>query len=139
MDIREGRDVKISELQGFLGIANRADSPFGPRPMRVAVLYDTRKRLVYVLTGSGKHDLRNIASDRDFIATIFSFDLMDKDDRKVAQRPTLQIVRAEQGTTMEQLADESPITNYALDTLRVMNGLYPEGQPEPGQLIKIVD
>jgi len=139
MDIREGRDVTISNLKGFIGIANRADSPFGPRPMRVVILYDTRKRLVYILTGSGKHDLRKIASDRDFIKTIFSFDAMDKEDRRVAKVPRIQIVRAEETTTMEQLAAESPITNYALDKLRVMNGLYPDGQPEPGQLIKIVD
>ena len=139
MDIREGRNVKISSLEGFLGIANRADSPFGPRPLRVAILQDKRKRLVYILTGAGKHDLRKIANDREFIATIFSFDLMDKEDRKNAKVPKIQIVRAEEGTTMEALAAQSPITNYALDKLRVMNGLYPDGQPEPGQLIKIVD
>ena len=40
---------------------------------------------------------------------------------------------------MEMLAEESPITNYALDKLRVMNGLYPHGQPAEGQLIKIVN
>ncbi|MBV1878109.1 MAG: M48 family metalloprotease [Pseudomonadales bacterium] len=139
MDIREGREVSVSKLKGFLGIVNRADSPFGPRPMRVAVLYDQRKRLVYILSGAGKHDLRNIADDRNFIKTIFSFDLMNRDDRKIAHKPKLQIVRAEAGVTMEELAEESPITNYALDKLRVMNGLYPDGQPEAGQLIKIVD
>jgi predicted Zn-dependent protease len=139
MDLREGRDVTISSLKGFLGIANRADSPFGPRPLRVAILFDSKKRLVYILTGAGKHDLRKIGDDRNFIATIFSFDVMDKEDRRVAKVPKLQVVRAEEGTTMEALASESPITNYALDKLRVMNGLYPHGQPVPGQLIKIVD
>jgi predicted Zn-dependent protease len=102
-------------------------------------LTDTRKRLVYILAGSGQFDLKKIASDRDFIATIFSFDVMDTDDRKVAKVPKIQVVRAEEGTTMESLAEQSPITNYAVDKLRVMNGLYPNGQPEPGQLIKIVD
>jgi predicted Zn-dependent protease len=139
LDIREGRDVTIGNFTGFLGIANRADSPFGPRPTRVAILEDKKKRLLYILTGVGKHDLRNIANDREFISTIFSFDSMDKEDRKIAKVPKLQIVRAEEGTTMESLAGESPLTNYALDKLRVMNGLYPSGQPEPGQLIKIVD
>ena len=55
------------------------------------------------------------------------------------QNPDNEGVRAEVDTTMEDLASQSPITNYALDKLRVMNGLYPNGQPEPGQLIKIVD
>jgi predicted Zn-dependent protease len=126
-------------MPAYLGIADRADSPFGPRPVRFAVLFDTRKRLAIILQGAGKHDLRKIANDKDFIKTIFSFDRMSREDFKIAKVPRLQVVRAEEDTTMESLAAESPITNYALDKLRVINGLYPDGQPEPGQLIKIVD
>lgn len=139
LDIRDGRAVTIGNLKGFLGIADRADSPFGPRPMRFAILRDERRRIQYILTGAGKHDLHKIADDGEFIATIFSFGKMDADDRKVAKAPRVQILRAEEGTTMEALAARSPITNYALDKLRVINGLYPDGQPEPGQLIKVID
>ncbi len=64
---------------------------------------------------------------------------MARGDFQVAKLPKIQVVRAEEDTTMEALAAESPITNYGLDRLRVMNGLYPLGQPEPGQLIKIVN
>lgn len=137
--VREGREITIGGLPAYIGIADRADSPFGPRPVRFAVIFDPRKHLAYVLQGAGKHDLRNIANDRDFISTIFSFDRMNRNDFKVAKVPRVQIVRAEEGTTMEALAAQSPITNYALDKLRVINGLYPDGQPEPGQLIKIID
>ncbi|MFT4798273.1 MAG: putative Zn-dependent protease [Candidatus Azotimanducaceae bacterium] len=139
LDIRDGRAVTIGNLDGFLGIANRADSTFGPRPIRFAILQDKRRRIQYILIGAGKHDLHNIANDGEFIATIFSFDKMDAEDRKVAKAPRIQILRAEEGTTMEALAEQSPITNYALDKLRVMNGLYPYGQPKPGQLIKVID
>lgn len=139
MDIKEGREVTIAGLEGFLGVARRAESPFGPRPVRFVILQDKRRRIQYILTGAGKHDLAKIANDRDFIATIFSFDKMDNDDRRVAKPPKVQILRAEEGTTMEGLAASSPITNYALQKLRVMNGLYPTGQPEPGQLIKVID
>ena len=137
--VREGREITIAGLPAFLGIADRADSPFGPRPVRFAVILDTRKRIGYVLRGAGQYDLRKIASDKNFIASIFSFDRMDRDDFSVAKLPKVQVVRAEDDTTMEQLADDSPITNYALDRLRVMNGLYPSGQPEAGQLIKIIN
>ncbi|XOV87685.1 MAG: M48 family metalloprotease [Pseudomonadota bacterium] len=139
MNIREGREMTIAGLPAYIGIADRAQSPFGVRPVRLAVVFDKRKRLAYILTGAGQYDLRNIASDRDFIATIFSFDRMSKEDFREARSPRIQIVRAESDTTMEALAAASPITNYALDKLRVMNGLYPSGQPVPGQLIKIVD
>ncbi|MCZ6502274.1 MAG: M48 family metalloprotease [Gammaproteobacteria bacterium] len=138
-NVREGREISIGGLPAYIGIADRADSPFGPRPVRFAVLFDPRKHLAFILQGAGKHDLRNIANDKDFITTIFSFDRMNRDDFKIAKAPRVQIVRAEEDTTMEALAAQSPITNYALDKLRVINGLYPDGQPEPGQLIKVID
>lgn len=137
--VRDGRVITIAGMPAYLGIADRADSPFGPRPVRFAVLFDQRKRLAIILQGAGKHDLRKLASDKEFITTIFSFDRMSRNDFKIAKIPTLQVVRAEEDTTMEALALESPLTNYALDKLRVINGLYPDGQPVPGQLIKIVD
>ena len=139
LNIREGRDLTIAGMPAYLGIANRADSRYGPRPARFAVIFDMTKRVAYVLVGAGKHDLSKIADDGAFIASIFSFDRMTRGDFRVARKPAVQVVRAENDTTMEQLASESPITNYALDRLRVMNGLYPDGQPEPGQLIKIID
>lgn len=139
LDVREGREVTVAGMPAYLGIADRADSPYGPRPVRFAIIFDKRKRLAYVLRGAGKHDLRKIANDKEFIASIFSFDRMTKEDFRDAKLPRVQVVRAEEDTTMEQLAGESPITNYALDRLRVMNGLYPDGQPEPGELIKIIN
>ena len=139
LNVREGREITIDGMPAYLGIADKADSAYGPRPVRFAVIFDERKGLAYLLRGAGKYDLRNIADDRNYIASIFSFDRMSREDFRSAKTPAVQVVRAEKDTTMEQLAEESPITNYALDTLRVINGLYPNGQPEEGQLIKIVN
>jgi predicted Zn-dependent protease len=139
LNVREGREITIDGMPAYLGIADKADTAFGPRPVRFAVIFDERKGLAYLLRGAGKYDLRNIADDRNYIASIFSFDRMSREDFRSAKTPAVQVVRAEKDTTMEQLAEESPITNYALDTLRVINGLYPHGQPEEGQLIKIVN
>jgi predicted Zn-dependent protease len=139
LNVREGREITIDGMPAYLGIADKADSAYGPRPVRFAVIFDERKGLAYLLRGAGKYDLRNIADDRNYIASIFSFDRMSREDFRSAKTPAVQVVRAEKDTTMEQLAEESPITNYALDTLRVINGLYPHGQPEDGQLIKIVN
>jgi predicted Zn-dependent protease len=139
LNVREGREITIDGMPAYLGIADKADSAYGPRPVRFAVIFDERKGLAYLLRGAGKYDLRNIADDRNYIASIFSFDRMSREDFRNAKTPAVQVVRAEKDTTMEQLAEESPITNYALDTLRLINGLFPHGQPEEGQLIKIVN
>ena len=139
MEIREGKDLTIGGLPAFLGIADRAETPFGRRPARVAAIFNERRRVAYILIGAGAQDLHKIAADRDFIATIFSFDKMNAEDRKKAVKPKLEVITVEEGMTMEQLAAASPITNYALDKLRVINGLYPKGQPEVGQMLKIID
>jgi len=139
MEIREGKDLTIGGLPAYLGIADRAETPFGRRPARVAAIFNERRRVAYILTGAGAQDLHKIAADRDFIATIFSFDKMNAADRKKTDTPKLEVITVEEGMTMEQLAAASPITNYALDKLRVINGLYPKGQPEVGQMLKIID
>jgi len=36
------------------------------------------------------------------------------------------------------LARTSPLSSHAVEQLRLLNGLYPDGEPQPGQFIKIV-
>jgi predicted Zn-dependent protease len=139
LDIREGREVTVAGMRGYLAIIDRMESGFGPRPSRVLLLADSRRPILYLFQGSGKHDLRKIAADREFIATIFSFDTMSREELLTIKEPKLQVLRVEAGTTMEDLAEQSPITSYPLQTLRVINGLYPDGEPEEGQLIKVID
>lgn len=138
-DIRNGRDVDIGGLPGFIGIANHVQTAYGPRPVRFAILFDPYRGIAYYLVGADEHDLYHISHDLDFIATIFSFGRMDRHDYQVAVRPSIQVIRAEKGTTWASLAKQSPITNFAQDKLRIMNGMYPNGEPRPGQLIKIVN
>ncbi len=58
---------------------------------------------------------------------------------KLAARPyVLRLVTAQPGTTMAGLAGQSPLGADAESQLRLMNGLYPGGEPKPGQLLKIV-
>jgi predicted Zn-dependent protease len=40
---------------------------------------------------------------------------------------------------MEDLAKDSPIKKYPLQTLRLINDLYPNKQPEAGRIVKVVD
>lgn len=50
----------------------------------------------------------------------------------------IRVVVAKPGDTFEALAQSSSLRNNATMLLRAMNGLYPNGQPTPGQLIKTV-
>ncbi|OZA22213.1 MAG: peptidase M48 Ste24p, partial [Hydrogenophilales bacterium 17-61-9] len=58
---------------------------------------------------------------------------------KLAARPyVLKLVTAQPGTTMAALARQSPLGDAAESQLRLMNALYPRGEPAPGRLLKIV-
>lgn len=137
-NIRDGRAVTIDGMPAYIAIADRAQSPFGMRPVRAAVVFDVRRRMAYIMKGAGKNDLSKLAGDGKFIATIFSLDRMNKEDFRAAKPLKLAIVEADAETTMEGLGKQSPIPNYAVEHLRLLNGLYPDGQPKTGQLIKVV-
>lgn len=137
-NIRDGRSVTIDGMPAYIAIADRAQSPFGMRPVRAAVIFDTRRRMAYVMRGAGRKDLSKVAADGNFITTIFSLDRMSRDDFTVAKPLILSVMEAQPETTMESLSEDSPLPNYALEQLRLINGLYPDGQPETGQLLKVV-
>lgn len=137
-NVRDGRSLTIAGMPAYIAIANRADSPFGPKPVRYVVVFDQRKRMAYIFAGAGKRDLSRIAADEDFIAMIFSLDRMNQSDYKAARKLQVRVVRADETTNFESLAEESPLPNYPVERLRLINGMYPDGQPVPGQMFKVI-
>ncbi len=137
-NVRDGRSLTIAGMPAYIAIANRADSPFGPKPVRYVVVFDQRKRMAYIFAGAGKRDLSRIAADEDFIAMIFSLDRMNQTDYQAARKLQVRVVRADETTSFESLAEASPLPNYPIERLRLINGMYPDGQPAPGQMFKVI-
>jgi predicted Zn-dependent protease len=71
-------------------------------------------------------------------AAINSFRAITPAEKQVARPYLLQLLKAQAGTTMAALARQSPLGAEAEGQLRLMNDLYPAGEPKPGQLLKIV-
>ena len=71
-------------------------------------------------------------------AAINSFHAITPAEKKAARTHALQLLTVRPGQTMAELARQSPLGADAERQLRLMNGLYPDGEPEPGQLLKIV-
>ncbi len=137
-ELRDDKDITIAGQPAFIAIADRASSPFGMRPLRIAVVFDSRTRSAYVFSGAGRKDLSKIARDQDFISTIFSFDNLDYQERQLAQATVIRLVRVEPGMSIEDLARSSPISGYATETLRLVNALQPGEQPTVGEFIKVI-
>lgn len=71
-------------------------------------------------------------------AAINSFHTLTADERQLARPHVIRVVKAQPGTTMAQLAAKSPLGKSAEAQLRLMNDMYPSGEPKPGQMIKII-
>ncbi|MDH3972515.1 MAG: peptidase M48 Ste24p, partial [Gammaproteobacteria bacterium] len=59
-------------------------------------------------------------------------------EKKLATEKKLDIIRATSGMTYSGLAQRSPINDYPEEQLRLLNDQYPDGEPEPSRILKIV-
>ncbi len=76
--------------------------------------------------------------NRNFRDTLTSFRAMTAADLETADRQRLSVVVAKPGDTYASLASKSSIKSFPEETLRVINGHYPRGEPRAGDLIKTV-
>ncbi len=107
-------------------------TPFGQVPVRVAAVFHGDK--VLVVNGFTKSGL----PERDFFNTVRSVRKLKSGERKLASSKKIKVVRARSGDTFARLARRSGLQQYGEENLRLLNGMYPDGEPEPGQLIKII-
>ncbi len=106
--------------------------------MRYAFIADTKKRVGYIFAGAGRNDRFKISADPQFIRTIFSFDRMNTADFHAATPPVISMLPANGESSFASLAENSVIGSHAEDHLRLLNRSYPEGEPESGDIIKVV-
>jgi len=71
-------------------------------------------------------------------AAINSFHAITPAEMQAARPYVLKLVSAQPGATMASLAATSPLGSDAESQLRLINDLYPAGEPSPGQRLKIV-
>ncbi len=133
--LEQGESFTHQDMPGYTALASTR-SPFGVRPVRFAVLYFNNK--AYIFAGAAKDERRPYAYDAEFLDSARSFRALTEQERPLARALKLHIVRAQPGTRFAALARESGIPHHAEEQLRLLNQLYPGGEPRPGDLIKTV-
>ncbi|MDP1928756.1 MAG: M48 family metalloprotease [Thiobacillus sp.] len=71
-------------------------------------------------------------------SAINSFHAITPAEQRAARPDVLKMLTAKAGMTMAGLAKTSPLNPDAESQLRLLNDLYPAGEPTPGQRLKIV-
>ena len=68
-----------------------------------------------------------------------TFTKMTEDEISKAKGLRIKVIRFRSGMSYNELANNSPLGRYAEGKLRLLNGHYPVGKPQVGDLIKIVE
>lgn len=92
----------------------------------------------YLLAGMAKDGTTYNQNRTALKDSINSFRSISQQERQLAKPHVIRVIQAQPGMTMASLAAQSPLGWSAESQLRLMNDLYPAGEPRPGQLIKIV-
>jgi predicted Zn-dependent protease len=129
--------LDVNGLKAWTGVVRGDPSPYGQSTsVRYFIIY--YGNLMWVFKGASRSGVETPAGDPFFLSTANTFRRMRANEFQLAEPNRLHVMRAAEGTTIESLAKDSPIKKYPLQQLRLINSLYPEGEPKPGDLVKTV-
>lgn len=133
--LHQGQDIQTADFAGYTGYT-ALNIKGASRPGRVAaVIQDTR---VYTIMAVGKDQSALDRHDSAVLNTVRSMRNLKGGEKKLAESQRIRLIRAKPGDTFASLAKQSTLPNHPAERLRLINGMYPEGEPKPGQWIKIV-
>ncbi|MDH3587965.1 MAG: M48 family metalloprotease [Gammaproteobacteria bacterium] len=131
---QNARVVDINGLEGFIATAKNMGSPFGVRTGRIAVIFHGDN--AFIFNGVTQDNDRQRKYDRAFDSIIKSTRRLAGPDRELAQPQAVRIVQVSEDSDLSAFEIEN--VNDPVALLRLLNGLYPDGEPQPGDSIKII-
>ena len=131
---KSGRSVRTSEDQAYAGQALVGEGE-NARNAIVGTVY--RGKTAYVMIGLDNAKQLPVT---ELLQTLSSVRQLNKADKAFAKEKKLKVIRAKRGDTFAKLARRSKhLGEFAEQELRLLNDMYPEGEPKVGQFIKIVN
>ena len=133
-DIVSGEALKVGDYDAYIGKVDLAKSSL--KASMIAVVF--KDSGVYLFKGEAGEAGDAAQFETDFRATVQSFRAMQPADLKVANNQRIKVIEGKPGDTYAALAAKSSIKNHPEETLRLLNGDHPLGEPRAGNPIKIV-
>jgi len=125
-------------MEGY-AVITRSGSPLdgGEGPVRWAVLYRGTQAFVF---GAASRSSEGGAplDDGVFMSSIETMRDMKPAEYPLAEPYRLKIIQATEQTKIEDYAKDMPVEKFKKEELRLLNGLYPKGEPRPGDFLKVV-
>lgn len=127
--------LTVNGLDAHTGISV-INSSLGHRPTRFTVIYFEQR--AYIIAGMTKAANELAKYDKAILDTAKSFHALTENERVLAKPLRLKVVQANNETRFSSLAKQSPLERHAESQLRLLNAKYPNGEPQKGELLKVV-
>ncbi len=125
------RDIDISPVNGLPS----AGTEVRGRAVGVSYLGDK----AFIFGGGAKTDDAARRALPGMRQVLRSFRTLSAEERARATPLTVKVVRADANSRIAAWAAKSPLGRNAEGYLRLINGLYPTGEPAPGTSYKLID
>tara|TARA_E500000178_G_scaffold47084_2_gene42364 strand:- start:1741 stop:3174 length:1434 start_codon:yes stop_codon:yes gene_type:complete len=133
--INAGEKISPARLNGFTGTLTETDTEDNKTTVRVAVIY--YKLHAYIFRGHVKNPDDFTDFDKLFMEAINTFRTISQAEIDGQQPQKIHYIKATSNTTFDGLARHFSLKRSDVSILRVINGLYPAGEPKAGQIIKV--
>jgi len=132
-----GRDISANGMRGYQQVAKVEKLPWG-QPGNILFTVFFRDKTAWLFVSAAKEAGQFQAMTREFNAISQSMNTLSSRDRANAAPRTIKLQRVSRGDTYERLAASSSLESYKVEQLRLINGVYPDGEPRAGELVKVI-
>lgn len=127
-----GEEISSAGLPGYT-----APLKIQGRPGRVSVIF--HRNQAYVLASVALDGADSQAISEAMRQTALGFHPLREDEKALAEPQRLRLKTATAGDSFTALAKGSRLPGDAQAQLRLLNSHYPQGEPKPGDILKIVE
>ncbi len=135
-ELDQAGPVKGQALTSYTGVVPESPT-LGVNKTRAAVVYFNNRRFLF--QGTVQNPGAFAVNDSLFLSTARSLRALTDKEKRLAGGLRVRTARAQTGDTFASLAQKSAQVPYSEATLRLINGKYPDGEPQAGELIKIIE
>jgi predicted Zn-dependent protease len=134
-----GADLYVDGMEGYTFVTQYG-SPLdrGEGPVRWAVLF--RDNSVILIGGASRSSAGGVpVDDGIFMSCVETMRHLKPAEYPLAQPYRLKIVTATSTTKLEDYVKRMPDETFKQERLKLLNGLYPKGEPRAGDMLKVVE
>lgn len=133
--LADGRPLRVGDWPGYAATGISDNTPWGRRKVRFACVLRDGNAWLFLATSKEHVDFELLIEHFDTIPA--SLRALDAAGREAARPLRIRLVRGEDGG-YRALRPQSALEGRGEARLRLLNGDYPGGEPQPGALLKVV-